>query len=295
MDDELASVIKRVPLLRDAAWLEVVPLVGGLTNVSYRVTIPDGSFAVRVSGENVSVLGLDRYHEQLMLTRAVTAGLAPETVAVLQPEGHTVRGVHRCSAAHDGDVRSAGSSSTRVARALRDVHALALVDAPHHDPYRDIERWLQIIDSRSVQRPARLAEALDKTETVRQRRAGRFEPVMCHNDPHPNNVLDDGDRLWLIDWEYAGVGDPFFDFAGVAWHLTPAQRDHFLACAVDEPTCEDRTDLDGMVDVFLTWNIIWSLLQVTDSKVADFDFAEYAEVQLDQVVPAAKRTRILQA
>lgn len=50
-----------------------------------------------------------------------------------------------------------------------------------------------------------------------------------------------------------------------------------------------------MVDVFLTWNIVWSLLQVTDSKVADFDFAEYAEVQLDQVLPASKRTRILQA
>lgn len=294
MDDELASVIKRVPLLSDAAWLEVVPLVGGLTNVSYRVTIPDGSFAVRVSGENVSVLGLDRYREQLMLTRAVTAGLAPETVAVLQPEGHTVAAFID-AVPHTMETFVQPDHQARVARALRDVHALALVDAPHHDPYRDIERWLQIIDSRSVQRPVRLAEALDKTETMRQRRAGRFEPVMCHNDPHPNNVLDDGDRLWLIDWEYAGVGDPFFDFAGVARHLTPAQRDHFLACAVDEPTCEDRTDLDGMVDVFLTWNIIWSLLQVTDSKVADFDFAEYAEVQLDQVVPASKRTRILQA
>jgi thiamine kinase-like enzyme len=96
------------------------------------------------------------------------------------------------------------------------------------------------------------------------------------------NVIDDGARLWMIDWEGAGMGDPLFDLAGIAYLLDGDGRKRLLAAYFGGVDDSLRDDLDEMVAVFLACNITWSLVQTTTSDI-DHDFLDFAEELLDLV------------
>jgi thiamine kinase-like enzyme len=105
--------------------------------------------------------------------------------------------------------------------------------------------------------------------------------VLCHNDPYHLNFLDDGD-LWLIDWEYAGMGDPMYDLAGIGLNLDEAGRDLLLRSYYGEVNPDLRHELDRLIPVFLCWNTMWCLTQV-DEGAADVDYFAMAEAYLDLV------------
>jgi thiamine kinase-like enzyme len=114
-----------------------------------------------------------------------------------------------------------------------------------------------------------------------RRRLAPENLVLCHNDPYHLNFLDDG-GLWLIDWEYAGMGDPLYDLAGIGLNLDREGRDLLLRTYYGEVTPELRRGLDLMIPVFLCWNTMWCLIQVEEG-VVDFDYFAMAEGYLNLV------------
>ena len=108
--------------------------------------------------------------------------------------------------------------------------------------------------------------------------------VLCHNDSHWDNVLDDGDDLWVIDWEYAGMGDPMFDLAANAFELTASGKDTLLSAYYGATSDELRATLDDMIAVFLAWNVAWSMVQVPEPG-DDRDHVAAAERLLNLVPP----------
>ena len=107
--------------------------------------------------------------------------------------------------------------------------------------------------------------------------------VLCHNDSYYLNVLDDGETLWVIDWEYAGMGDPMYDLAANAFELPATGKDTLLQAYFGETSDDLRATLDDMIAVFLAWNVAWSMVQEHDSDT-DYDYLAYAE-QLLYLVP----------
>jgi thiamine kinase-like enzyme len=103
--------------------------------------------------------------------------------------------------------------------------------------------------------------------------------VLCHNDPYHLNFLDDG-SLWLIDWEYAGMGDAMYDLAGIAYRLDSEGRDHLLRSYFGELGPTTREHLDALIPVYICWNAVWSLVE-TDGGTAGFDYVNLAEELLD--------------
>lgn len=206
--------------------------------------------------------------------------MAPEVVLFIQPEGHLVTRFLRDARPLTVDEFSAPEMIPRLASKMRDVHALGGIEGSF-DPYDDIRRWLDVVDARGTSRPARLTPLLGRVaETERERLDVRAsETVLCHNDPFHLNFLDDG-FLWLIDWEYTGMGDPMYDLASIGYTLDRVGRDMLLESYFGSLKPEAQRDLDAQIEAVLCWNVVWSLIQM-NGGVQGFDYFDFAEELLD--------------
>ena len=280
---DVDAVVERVPMFAGATELSVEPLSGGLTNTSHLLDADGEQFVVRLAGSNTEILGINREREAAAIQRAAAAGIAPETVAYLLPEGHSVTRFLADAKPVTLDQARTDTYLKRIAERLGEIHRLEPIDAPF-DPYDDISGWVALSDRRGIARPVGLGPLLDRIERVRLDRMVALETaVLCHNDSTYLNVLDDG-QLWVIDWEYAGMGDPFFDLAANAFELDAIRKEILLSAYFGEATDAHRRTLDDMIAVFLAWNIAWSLVQVHEDDV-DYDFGTFADSLLRLVPP----------
>lgn len=275
---DVDEILVRVPYFADAERLTVSELSGGLTNVNYLLNADDERFVVRYSRPNATAIGIDRAVEAQAVERASKAGIAPETIAFLLPEGHSVtRYVETVAEISLEDAKDL-DHVTRMADLLRRIHALEPINGDF-DPYADIARWRSQADERGIHYSHLAARTFDRALHVGDARHGAYDAVLCHNDPYSSNVLDVGEYL-LIDWEYAGMGDPFFDLAAVGYLLDPAGRYHLLSEYSGEPSDAHMRSLVDMIVVFLAWNVAWSLVQIDVSHI-DHDYEAFAEELLD--------------
>jgi thiamine kinase-like enzyme len=191
---------------------EPVALEDGITNRNFRVRFGGADHVVRICGKETELLGIDRAAEREAADIAHRAGLGPAVSSFLVEDSCLVTAFVDGRNLEPADVRE---DIDRVAAALHDIHhAHAHV---HHtfSPFRVGERYREL----TVERGGPLPEGCDDAVAAARRIEDAlppFKPALCHNDLLPANLLDDGERLWLIDWEYAGMGDPFFDLGNLS-------------------------------------------------------------------------------
>lgn len=258
---ELDTILDRVPMFSVAGEVTVEPLSGGLTNTSHLVTVDGEPFVVRVAGGDTAVLGIDREREAAAIRQASAAGICPETVAFLLPDGHSVTRFLPDAGPVDLDGARSDSYVTRAAQRLREIHALPAIEG-EFDPYADIERWLALAADRGIERSRRLDALLRRVEKTKLERMLALDAsVLCHNDATYLNVIDDGHTLWVVDWEYAAMGDPMYDLAAAAFELPTTGKRLLLDSYYGRATEELVATLDDMIAVFLAWNVAWSMVQ----------------------------------
>jgi thiamine kinase-like enzyme len=233
----LRALLARLPATRTIADGRLTRLEGGLSNRAWRLDdAREASWFVRLGHPDAARLGVDRASECLVLGAVSRAGIAPEVVACEPAAGLLVTRFVAGRPWQGDDVHRAGNLR-RVAERLRCLHSLAVPPGVVEVSYARQARRLA----------AGLPEPTDR-EAMLHDRAGRVfallgahsrAPALCHNDLHHLNMLDDG-RLWLVDWEYGGRGDPLFDLAGfLALHeLGPAATAAFLASYGDLPAAD---------------------------------------------------------
>jgi len=153
------------------------------------------------------------------------------------------------------------------------------------NPFADIDRWVELLRDRDVPSPTRLGGLLERVNATQRARTPMAESdmVLCHNDPYHLNFLDDG-RLWLIDWEYAGMGDRMYDLAGIGSVLDGDGRELLLASYFSTVEPQMRGDLEALIEVYVCWNVVWCLIQIEGSTIAH-DYLELAEQILDRLSP----------
>jgi thiamine kinase-like enzyme len=279
-DTIFTRLVADVPAIANAATVSVSMLPGGLSNTNYLVDADGEMFVVRHGCDNAELLGINRQVEEAAARYAHEAGFAPEVVVFLQPEGHAV--IRYIPDAEPPTIEEFATPEmvVRLARRIHDVHALPPIDGVF-DPFAVIAHWRAVLDERGTRVPTRLGALHDLVELADAERQvpGPRDLVVCHNDPYHLNFLDDGD-LWLIDWEYAGMGDPMYDLAGIALNLDRDGRDVLLRSYYGVVTPDLHRDLDRLIPVFLCWNTMWCLIQVEEG-VVDFDYFAMAEEYLD--------------
>jgi thiamine kinase-like enzyme len=221
---------------------ELLPIEGGLSNRAWRLDARGQSYFVRIGHPDAARLGVDRVSECRVLHAVAAAGLAPAVVACEPSLDLLVTRYVDAAPWQAPDVALPGNLR-RAADCLRRLHGTTLPDGVHTVDYscqaRSLESELPPGDGLAQDLRARAAQAFARLQD---------RPVawtLCHHDLHHLNVLDDGARLWLVDWEYGGRGDPLMDIAGfVAMHeLGAAATAEFIA-AYDRLGSAERARLD---------------------------------------------------
>jgi thiamine kinase-like enzyme len=119
------------------------------------------------------------------------------------------------------------------------------------------------------------AERLEKA-------VGPIDLVFGHNDLLAANIIDDGKRLWLVDWEYAGFNSPLFDLGGLSSNseLPNERREHLLELYFERPATDElRLRFAAMTAASLLRETMWSMISELDPKI-DFDYAAYTAENL---------------
>jgi len=266
----VAGVVERLWPGRTA---EIELLSGGITNSNFRVDFGDEQLVVRVPGANTYLLGIDRGTEVEANRIAAKIGIAPEVVLVDEISGYIV------TRFIDGRTVSMAELAREpllgeVVATLRRVHRAGLVRT-RFDHFEVIRGYHDEARARGVKEPFDYGAAsgvLERIELVRP-----FEPaVLGHNDLLNANFLHDG-SVRLLDWEYAGMADPFFDLANFSVN-------NELGAECDEPIIRHyfgRVDRSLVAALLLTKLIselreaMWGVLQIALSEL-DVDFVEYA-------------------
>ncbi|MCW2989515.1 MAG: phosphotransferase, partial [Solirubrobacterales bacterium] len=208
----MEDVLRKLEARLGAREGEPEALEDGITNRNYRVRFGGRDHVVRICGAQTELLGIDREAEQTAAAAAHAAGVGPEVTAFLHGDSCLVTAFVQARSLEPADVQE---DVVRVAAALRTVHHSHTVVHATFSPFRVAERYREL----TLERGGGLPEALGPAAAAARRieeALPPFKPALCHNDLLPANLLDDGERLWIIDWEYAAMGDPFFDLGNLS-------------------------------------------------------------------------------
>jgi thiamine kinase len=191
----------------------------GLTNESWLVHADDGAVVVRLGNRETKALQIDRDSEASILAAVAAAGIGAPVI-YCAPERHLL--VTRHVAGKTWSTRDARSPENieRTAKLLRALHALPIPKGVQVVDLRQIvsDYWNTLM-ARGLSASAGTPEIRERARQLIAELAEDAQTRLCHNDVHHLNLVDDG-RLWLIDWEYAGQGDPYFDLASFCCYHT---------------------------------------------------------------------------
>jgi thiamine kinase-like enzyme len=280
--------LRAVPVFA-AGPLRIEDLPGGLTNRILKVTTGDGArYVARLSSPGAALLSVDRDAEEHDSRAAAAAGVAPEVLdrVVDGPAGTGVL-VVRWLPARTWTAADVGNEANlaRLADACRRLHAGPRF-ARDFDMFALQRRYLAIVRDRGFRLPAGYEDFLPAVEAIRRALAVRPVPtVPCHNDLLPANLLDDGERVWIVDYEYAGNGDPWFEL-GNAWSEAslPAELLQLLVTAyLGRPSRSlvARARLLGLMSQY-GWTL-WASISAGIAEV-DFDFWSWGMEKYERAV-----------
>jgi thiamine kinase-like enzyme len=267
----------------------VEPLEGGITNRNYRVVVGGAAYVVRVPAETGTLLGIDRAIEHAVSRLVAAAGVGPEVVAFLEPEGALVTRFITGSPVDDAAVHEP-LMLQRIAQSLRRVHQAGTVEATF-SPFRVVEAYALT----AKRHGGRLPQAFERAQPISaaiERALPAESPVLCHNDLLNANFIDDGATIWIVDWEYAGMGDRFFDFGNFAVNHQLSEMDeaHLLASYFGRITPAHLARLRLMRIMSDFREAMWGVLQQAIS-VLDVDYVAYADRHFERMFRAASDPR----
>jgi thiamine kinase-like enzyme len=289
--DQLVAALGRLP---DLARLDLTlrPLSGGITNRNFLVEAAGAAerWVIRLAGNDTHLLGISREVEHAATVAAAGVGVGPEVTGFIRPEGYLVTRYIEGSPVDATAVHQPRTLS-RVADSLRRVH-----DGPAipglFAPFRIVEAYQALAYARGVAIPAEYEVARSIGRRIELALlANPTELRPCHNDLLNANFIDDGTRIRIVDWEYAGMGDPFFDLGNFSTnHGLTGDEEEALLAAYEGAARPDRLARLRLMRIVSDFReAMWGVLQQGISSL-DVDFVAYAGDHFDRLLASAATT-----
>jgi thiamine kinase-like enzyme len=255
----------------------ICELSGGLTNRNYKVTTPGGSFVARISAGGSELLAIDRDCEYRNSLTAAAAGAGAPVVEYRPQDRLLVIGYIEGRTFDAADV-AAAENLPRIAQACRRLHAGDRF-GNDFDMFGIQRRYLSVARSRGFKIPAGYDDLEPQFTAAEKALAVRAEDtVPCNNDLLPANLIDGGERIWLIDYELSGNNDACFELGNVAAeaHLSRDALAGLVTAYYGRPRQSKIARawlLGGLVGMY-GWTL-WGAIQNGASPI-DYDFWSWA-------------------
>jgi thiamine kinase-like enzyme len=279
---DLDRLLDKVPELTGPR--QVVELSGGLTNRNYRVTSSRGDYVVRVSPRESDALAIDRDAEHANSVRAAQAGVGAPVVTYLPDDGVTVIGFIDGVTFDDASFKVPGNVP-RAAAAVRQLHSGPRF-VNDFNMFVIQQQYLFMVQRNGFRLPDGYHDYAPHVERIKAALARHDEgTVPCNNDLLAANFIDDGEKIWLIDYEYAGNNDACFELGNI-WsecHLTLDELEELISAYYGTPLRHKvaRAQLQGLMSRY-GWTL-WASIQHASSTL-DFDFWGWGMEKYDRAV-----------
>jgi thiamine kinase-like enzyme len=271
-----------------------VPLVGGATNHNYRVRFAGEDVVVRLPGKDTELLGIDRAAEKVAGELAARVGVGPVVVALLDDPPCLVTEFVVGEPMRPEGLREPGAL-VEVATALRTLHACEERLPIEFSSFRIVEDYAARMADRGAEVPSSYEWALAAAHRIEAALVGpEHEPVPCHNDLLSANFIHSPQGVRIVDWEYAGCGDRYFDLGNFAVNneLDEAQEAELLAAYFEAPASERRLASLRLMRFMSDFRAaMWGAVQGTISDL-DFDFTGYCAKHFDRMREFAGEGRL---
>jgi thiamine kinase-like enzyme len=270
---EIRDIITAIPAI--SSYAGPVARLGGLTNRVYQLS----SAVLRVPGKGTEEY-INRTNEAVAARVAAEAHVSPEVIYADVTTGFMVtRMISNAVTMSPELFKTRMGSPARAGAVFRKLHASGGVFPFRFELFAMIDDYLKVLSGKDVELPAGYHDVVKEAEGIRK--VLMKKPVSlapCHCDPLCENFLDDGTRMWIVDWEYSGMNDPMWDLGdlSVEGHFNDAQDAEMLVSYfAGAPTAADHGRMviyKAMCDLLWT---LWGLIQHANKNPAD-DFAAYA-------------------
>ena len=262
---------------------DIIPINGGITNVNVCVTNNNKKYVVRI-GQDIPEHGVMRWNELALSKAAQSLGVSPAVVHY-EP-GILVLEFIDSQTFEEADVRKSKNLmriTSLVAKTHREIGQYLNTPILTFWPFQVNQSYMSRLESDGSPHMSKLADLKRQLELL-QDAIGQVDLVIGHNDLLAANILDDGDQLWLIDWEYGGFNTPLFDLAGLAGNngLSILQEQQMLEQYFDRSWEIYWRPYQAMKCISLMRETLWSMISELYSEI-EFDYAAYTSENLTRL------------
>jgi len=282
---DVAQTLARLSAILGAPDGDPVLLDGGITNQNYKVEFGGKAYVVRVPGEHTELLGIDRDAEWAAACAAARAGVGPPVRAMLEDPPILVTVFVDGRHVTEDDLREPAMLAA-LAGSLQAMHSSAERLPATFSAFRVVEDYAHTARSHGVEPPDGYDAALKRAKRVEKALGGSsHDPVPCHNDLLASNLIRNGDELRIVDWEYAGMGDRWFDLGNLAVNngLDEPSEEILLEAYFGKPPDAGQLAALRLMRFMSDFReSMWGTVQSAVSEV-DFDFEGYARDHFDRL------------
>ena len=268
LEHSFGALLNRVPRLRNRS--EISELSGGLTNRNLKVTTESGIYVARISSNESNLLSIDREAEYRNSIIAAEAGVAAPVYDYLPGAGLLVIGF---LPGHTYYAENVAANLPRIAQSIRRLHQ-AKPFVRDFDMFEIQKGYLSIVKERGFKIPDEYEDlARYGDELFKALKATDEGKVPCNNDLLAANFIDDGAKIWLIDYEYSGNNDPCFELGNLwAESFLPIESLRELVTAYYGEDRRDKFARAWLLSVYGKYGwTLWASIQDGISEL-DFDF-----------------------
>jgi thiamine kinase-like enzyme len=291
---ELTEVIARLAALLGAREGGVRPLEGGITNRNFLVNFGGDDYVVRLPGKDTNLLGIDREAERLATRQAAELGIGPKVAAMFEAPPCLVTCFVEGRVLTSEELREPATLA-EVAQGLRAFHESGLELPTDFWVYDLVRDYAEVASSRGGELPEAFEQSLERAEeivrAVREHPEHQAKPN--HDDLLAANFLQTDGHVVIVDWEYAGMGDPFFDLGNFAVNneLSEDDEERLLEAYFGEPATPRRLAALNLFRFMSDFReAMWGVVQSAVSEL-EFDFPEYANKHFERLTATAADPR----
>lgn len=284
--NEVQRNLDRIEVLRgvDRDKLSVERL-GGLTNLNYKIATPDGNYVMRLPGEGTEEY-IDRTIEEHNARVAARAGVNAEVTFFDTKDGLMVtRFIDGGETMSPEKFRTKPGAPARAGHAFRQLHDCGEEFRFVFELFNMIDEYLDLLKKKEAPLPDGYHDTVKEAESVREaleRNPATLKP--CHCDPLTENFIDDGERMWILDFEYSGMNDPIWDLgdlsveAGLNHEQDVEMMQAYAGGPVSDSVFGRMVIYKAMCDLLWT---LWGLIQYADGNTVE-DFWAYSTERFDR-------------